>query len=176
MRLTLVFTQTKQHGSQTCTCAGGQGQSRQGIDCIVSAPNAQCVSRHQSLDVNFFHFPFAQAACFICLKGPHQPGHAVDSFQTKIARALRHFCAKGDVLALNGLLQFSAHRFWQHGHHASIVSVQYHEGIGTKYFFFGSCVGFNGAVPIQMILCNVQDRGCRGIKGACIVKLKTGQL
>ena len=80
------------------------------------------------------------------------------------------------MLALNGLLQFSAHGLWQHGHHASIVSVQHHEGIGTKYFFFGSCVGIHGAMPIQMILCDVQDRGRRGLKGARIVKLKTGQL
>ena len=80
------------------------------------------------------------------------------------------------MLALNGLLQFGADRFGQHGHHASIISVQYHEGIGTKYFFFGSCVGIHGAVPIQMILGDVEHRGRRGLKGARIVKLKTRQL
>ena len=148
MRFAFVFAQTKQHGCQAGTCAGGQGQSSQGIDSIVATPNAQRIGWHQTLNVNFLNFAFAQAARLIGFKGTHQPSHAVDSFQTKVTGALRHFSTIGDMCSNYRLLQFGTNRFRQHCHHACVIAVQNHEAVCTKYFLFGCGVSGHVAVPI----------------------------
>ena len=148
MRFAFVFAQTKQHRCQAGTCAGGQGQSCQCIDRIVATPNAQRIGWHQTLNVNFLNFAFAQAARLIGFKGTHQPSHAVDSFQTKVTGALRHFGTIGDMGSDYRLLQFGANRFRQHGHHTCVIAVQNHEAAGTKYFLFSGGVSGHVAVPI----------------------------
>jgi hypothetical protein len=142
----------------------------------VATPNAQRIGGHQTLNVNFLDFAFAQATRLVGLKGTYQPSHAVDCFQTKVTGALRHFSPIGDMCTHDRFLQFGANRFWQHGHHTRVIAVQNHQTVGTKYFFFSSSVSVYVAVPVQMILGDVQNCGGTGLKRAGIVELETGQL
>ena len=73
VRLPCVFAQAEQHGSQVTASVARQRQSRQSIQCVMSATNAQRISRHQTLDMNFFLFVLRRdylggtlfALCFI---------------------------------------------------------------------------------------------------------------
>ena len=96
VRLAAVFPQTIKHGRQCCACFGCQRQCRQCIAGVVAATDAQRVCRHQALQLHRRRCRRVLARpdmCFV-FDGAHQPGHAVDSFQSEVPRALRNTAAK----------------------------------------------------------------------------------
>jgi hypothetical protein len=56
--------------------------------------------------------------------------------------------SKGQVLALDGLLQLGSNGLWQHGHHASVFTIENHQRGCAKDVLFGAGIGIHIAVPI----------------------------
>ena len=176
VRLTPVFAQPIQHGPQGATSAAGQRQSCKRIDRVVATPNSQGVGRHQALNVQFFRCVLAAASCFIGFQGAHQPGHAVRDFDAEVARALRHVGTKQHTSALYRFLQLHAHGLGPHGHDLRVFAVEHHQGLRAKNSGFRSGIGVHAAMPVQVVLRDVQHCGGGGLKALAAVELKAGQL
>ena len=168
----------------------------------MTTTDAQCIRWHETLDVQLLVIVGPHACHFVCCAAPqggcralgrpgdatllpprlvrfertHQPDHAIHFFQAKVAGALWHVGTKGYVFALNRSLQFRAHWFGPHGHHAGVFAVQHHQARRTKNVGLGLGVGSHAAVPIQMVLRQVQHHGRGGLESTRQLELKAGQL
>ena len=137
VRLTHVVAQGIKYRAERTPCAAGQRQGGQRIHRIVPPPDTQGVCGHQALNVNFLFLGHTSAlfdsAGFVGLMRTHQPCHAVDHLDAKIARALRHVRAKRQhaVCGLEFLFDFFC--AGRHGHDGQVFAVQDHEGLPTKY-------------------------------------------
>ena len=127
------------------------------------------------------------------LRGTHQPAHAIDGFQPKITRTLRQAAAKTDPAAYRRAHAFDSlfagtflvYRLRQLGglrlqlrqqrHHGRVITVQHRYALLAKDMCFVLRVCLHAAVPIQMVLRNVQHRCSRGFKYRATVQLKARQ-
>ena len=176
VRLTPVFAQAIEHGAQGATCTAGQRQSGKCIDRVVPTPDAQSIGGHQALNVQLFFSVLTAATGFIGLHGAHQPGHAVRHFNAEVPRALGHVTTKLHANTLNRFLQLHAHWFGPHGHDLRVFAVKHHQGLITKNTGFGCGVGGHAAVPVQVVLRDV-EHCCRcGFKTLAAVELEARQL
>ena len=64
----------------------------------------------------------------------------------------------------------------QHGHDQRVFAVEHHQTLLAKDM--GLCIGISlhAAMPVQMVLRDIEHRRCRGFKTMAIVELKAGQL
>ena len=61
----------------------------------------------------------------------------------------------------------------QHGHHLCVVTVYHHTSVLAKDVRFGLCIGLHIAMPIQMVLGQVQHSRCSGCKCVYLIELET---
>ena len=72
VRLATVLTQSVQHGCQRATRCRCQRQRSKRVNGVVSATNAQCLGRYQTLDVQVFGLlPFANFVSRVAFHGAH---------------------------------------------------------------------------------------------------------
>ena len=141
-----------------------QGQRCQCVHGVVAATDAQRIGRHQALYKNIIgHTLVALVAGTVAIVlRAYQPRHAVDHLQPEITWLARHIHTKAEVRAQLRALELDAHWWWQHRHHYGIIPVQHHQPTLPKHLGFGGGVGLHAAVPIQMVLRDVEHGGgCR---------------
>ncbi len=176
VRLATVFAQAVQHGRERAARGLRQGQRGQGVGSVVPAADAQRVGGHEALHVQFFLVRLGTLGGFVRVLRAHQPGHAFKHLDAEIARALRHVGAEGDVGAQLGLLQLHAHGRGQHVHDQRVLAVQDHQAGLAEDARLGLRVGLQAAVPVQVVLRDVEHGGCRRREAARTVELEAGQL
>ena len=147
----------------------------------MATANAQRVGRHQALNQNALRV--APAGFLAGVHGAHQPGQTVHVFQPQVADPRGQVAAKA---------QKRAGRCWRffgragtdfdfrerrrgHGHHCCIVAVQNHGGAGTENAGLGGGVVIHAAVPVQMVLAEIEHHSCSRLKRAAAVQLEAGE-
>ena len=176
MRLATVFTQAIQHGCQGCTCGLRQGQRRQCICGVVATANAQRIGRQQALNDQVFLGITGFAARVVHIHGAHQPSHSGDHINAKVTGVAWQVRTEGQVRTQLRLVQLDLHGRRQHLHHHAVVAVEYHQAGRTKNTRLGCGIGLHAAVPVQVVLGDVEHHGRRGLKALQPVELKAGQL
>jgi hypothetical protein len=73
-------------------------------------------------------------------------------------------------------LQAHLHRRRQHGHHTLIVTVEQHESRSAEDLRFGRDIGIHIAVPVEMVLRDVEHHGGRRLEALHVGQLEAGQL
>ena len=120
-------------------------------------------------------FILAAFAGLVGLEGAHQPDHAVDFLDAEVAGALRHGGAEGDVRPLLRPLQADPHRLRAHGHDDRVFAVEHQHAVLAKDTGLGAGIGLHAAVPVEVILADVEhDRG-GWLETACGIQLEAGE-
>ena len=177
MRLTTIFAQSIERRAERTTGSTREGKRRQRVEGVVLAANAQCIGRHQTLhhDV-FFDYRTALALDgFVGLQRAHQPGHAIDTLDAEIGRPQWQAGTESDVGAGLRTLQPGADRRRQHVHHSRIVTVEDHQAARAEDARLGSGVGGHVAMPVQMVLRQVEDNGSGGLEILHAIELEAGE-
>ena len=175
MGLAAVLAQAEQHRRQAAPRSPAQRQRRQRVQGVVPATDAQGVGGHEPLNVKLVRVFVATAAGFVGFVRPNQPRHAIDDLDAVVARPFRHAGAKGHHTALLRFLQASPARRRPHGHHARIVTVEHHQALSTEHLGLGRRISGHAAMPVQVVLGQVEHRGSRRLEGVTAVELKTRQ-
>ena len=175
MGLAAVFAQAVQHGAERAAGTGGQRQRGQRVDGVVAAANAQRVGRHQALDVQLDLGVLAAALRLVGLQRAHQPGHATHHFNAEVAGFGGHVGAEGQHGARLGLRRALGHfggRCGAHGHDGRVVAVQHHHAVLAKDARLGRCIGRHVAVPVQVVLRDVEHGGGGGLEARHTIELE----
>ena len=142
----------------------------------MAATDAQRVSGHQTLNEKIVSRFAAPALGLIGQLRAHQPGHAVDSLDAKVARAPGAVATEQDAVTLLRSLQFDANRRRQHRHHRVVIAVEHHHAVVAKNEALGLRISGHGAVPVQVVLADVEHGRSGRLKVAYPVELKAGKL
>ena len=172
VRLATVLAQAVQQGPQRAAGRLAERQRRQRIQGVVPAADAQGISRHQPLQVQLLHIALARLEGLVGLQRAHQPDHAIDRLDAEVPRALWQVATKGDVLTPLRALQPGPGRLGQQGHHQRVVAIKDHQGLLAKHPSLGAGVGGHAAVPVQVVLAQVQHHGCFGLKASAGIELE----
>ena len=181
VRLAAVFAQAVQHRSQRAISQRDQGQGRQCVGGVVAAADAQRVGWHQALNQNLLCF--APAGLFAGVYGAHQPGQTVHIFQPQVADPRGQVAAKAQHRA-GGRWRFFgcagsdfdfACRRGGHCHNRCVVAVEHHRSVVAENAGLGGGVVVHAAVPVQMVLAEVEHHGRSRLKLAAVVQLEAGE-
>ena len=171
MWLAPVVAQGVQHRCHWAADRHGERQRGQRVDSVVPAANTQCIGRHQALDVQYHFLAFFAPDGLIGFKRANQPGHAVDAFQPVVARPPGLVGAESDVAARRLALDRQRHG----SHHQRVIAVEQHlPPTIDPGFCLG--VGIQTAMPVEVILRDVQHGRHARLKVFNTVKLETRQL
>ena len=177
---TAVLTQAVQHGRQGAADAGGQGQGSQRIGGVVAAPHQQGVGGHQALQQQGFKLASFQLHGDIERNRPHQPGHVVLSDHAPVTRALRRRQTKPlhDAGRYGRLpSRCFADDGWGHrGQHGGVIGVDNHGAAASPHARFGCAVPGHVAMPVEVVLGDVEQRCGVGRKRRRVLQLKARQL
>ena len=108
----------------------------------------------------------------------------MNRFQPVIAWLRGQAAAKSDDRAQRGPGRsfgrsfgcFRRHGRGAHGGHPFVIAVEHHRASSAKHARLGRRVSLHAAVPVQMVLRDVEHCGRRRLEGMCGVQLKAGQL
>ena len=148
----------------------------------MAAADAQRVGWHQALNQNLLRF--APAGLFAGVHGAHQPGQTVHIFQPQVADPRGQVAAKAQHHA-GGRWRFFgcagsdfdfACRRGGHCHNRCVVAVEHHRSVVAENAGFGGGVIVHAAVPVQMVLAEVEHHGRSRLKQAAVVQLEARQL
>ena len=171
MRLAPVLAQGVQHRRQGTADRSCERQRHQRVGGVVTPTNAQCIHRHEPLDVQNQVFIPAPFDGFVRFARAHQPGHAIDGFNPVVSGAGGLVGAEGDVVAQ--LLALDQRR--QGGHHEGIMAIEQHESAAEDAQLRGR-IGRQCAVPVEMILRHIENGRHGRLEAAAGVELKARQL
>ena len=156
MRLSSVVAQPVQHRCERQSDRASERERCQRIECVVPAPDAQGVDRHQPMHVDLgrragqiagrLAAPCRQAR----ILGPRKPGHAGVADQPERLGLRRGVGAECD----HGRLAPS------HRGDDGIVTVQHAHSGRRKDAFLRLDIGLHRAVPVEMILRDVEHSCC----------------
>jgi len=181
VRLAGVLAQAVQHRRQRAVDRGGQRQRGQRVGRVVAAADAQRVGRHHALQVDLFLVALAPLDRFVSGHGAHQPGHTTLGDQAEVARMTRRVQPVARDPATDALRRLAPaalddHRFRHHGLDLRVVAVDHHDRALAVDQRLRRRVGRHAAVPVQVVLRDVQHHGGAGLETARAVELEAGQL
>ena len=169
VRLAAVVTQAVQQRRQRQADGAAQCQRRQGIERIVAAAYLQRVGRHQPLQGDRRRAVVLFAALAFAVFGRDcfgQPQHAVFLRQAERTRRRR--------LVGTEAQQRRAGR--AHRHHQRVVAVEYAHGAGAEDPGLVRDIGRHVAVPVEVVLRDIEHGRRIGTQAARGMQLEARQL
>jgi hypothetical protein len=174
VRLAAVLAQGVQHRRERAADGVGQGQRGERVEGVVPAADAQRVGRHELLQGEV-------ARRGVVVAGPHQPGHVVADGQAPVARPLRRAGAELDDVARHDPRRPALLR--RHGlgrrhelHRRCVVAVDDDDRASAEDPRLRGRVGRHRAVPVEMVLGEVEQRGRVGLEPGDAVELEAREL
>lgn len=174
VRLAGVIAQAVQQCAHRQADRAAQGECGHRIRGVMQAADAQCVRRHQALETDRHGRGGRRVALLAARRlgkvvvlgfSQHDPRHAALAQQAKRIGRSRLVGAKGHV---DGLLACERH-------HAGILAVQHAHGAGAENAALGCGVGLHRAVPVKVVLRDVEDGRGVGIQRMRGLELEAGQ-
>jgi len=182
MRFAAIFAQAVQHGRQLAAGCRRQRQGSQRVGGVVAAAHAQRVGRHQALDDEGLGLVVLLALDRrVQLQRTHQPGQTALVDKAEVACGLGRVQTEAHDMARHGAAGLAAaaldedrrrHQAFDFG----IVAVDDDDGLAAEDARLGTAVGGHVAMPVEMVLGQVQHRAGRGFEAVDAVELEAGQL